>query len=151
MDGQHKQTPSAARITPAQRHRKQMLWQVWVPLIASIVIVLALAILSVVGAVQGSPQIERWGNLSAVWVIMPVLFSGLLMLVIVVGMAYGFSKLLQKMPEWLLKAQLFMLRLALTARRIADQAATPVVSVNTFSARVSTLWGKIFRRNKPVY
>lgn len=150
MDGQYKQSTPASRITPAARHRKQMLWQVWAPLIASIVIFLALAILSVVGAVQGSPQVERWGNLSAVWVIMPVLFSGLLLLVIVAGLAYGVHKLLQKMPEWLLKAQLFMLRLALTIRRAADQATTPVVAVNTFSARVSTLWGKFFRR-KPVY
>lgn len=151
MDGQRKQSTPAAGITPAARHRKQMLWQVWTPLVASIVIVLALVVLSVIGAVQGSPQVERWGNLSAAWVIMPVLFSGLLMLVIVAGMAYGVSKLLQKMPEWLLKAQLFMLRLALATRRAADQAATPVVTVNTFSARVNTLWGKISRRKKPVY
>jgi hypothetical protein len=127
-----------------------MLWQVWAPLTASMIIVLALAVLSVVGAAQGSSQVERWGNLSAVWVILPVLVSGVLILGLVGGSAYGVYWLLKKMPGWLLKAQLFMLRLALTTRRAADKATTPVFAVNTFSTRASTLWSKIFHR-KPVY
>ncbi len=127
-----------------------MLWQVWVPLVASIVIFLALGILSIIGAVQGSSQVERWGNISAIWVIIPVLLGSLLLLALVGGLAYGVSVLLKKMPHWLLTAQLFMLRLALTVRRAADKATTPVVAVNTFSARLSTLWNKIFTR-KPVF
>lgn len=144
MDGANKLS-STLKLTPAARHRKQMLWQVWIPLVASIVITLALAALTIVGAVQGNSQVERWANISAVWVILPVLISGLLLLALIAGLAYGISKLLKKMPDWLLRAQLFMLRLALGIRRAADKATTPVFATNTFSARVSTLFGKIFR------
>src|SRR5690242_5022857 len=121
--------------TPSADHRRQMRLQVWLPLIVTIVLVLVLAILTIVGAVRGSSQIERWGNISAVIVILPVLLAGLLLLGLVGGSAYGVTKLLQKMPGWLLNAQLFMLRVALLARRGADAATKPVFTTNTFSAR----------------
>jgi hypothetical protein len=138
--------PSKKAVTPRDSHRRQMIWQVWVPLGASIVIVLALEILAIVGAAQGSPQVDHWGAISAIWVILPVLLGGVLTLAIVGGLAYGVTKLLQKMPDWMLKAQLFMVHLALLVRRASDAATKPVMSANTLSARVSTFWQAVFHR-----
>lgn len=132
--------------SPSADHRRQMLWQVWVPLIAAIIVTLALGILAIVGAVQGSSQVERWGNISAVLVILPMLVVGIVLLAIVGGSAFGVTKLLQKMPSWMLTVQLFMIRLSLMFRRAADSATKPVVATNTFAARVSTVWNRIFRR-----
>jgi hypothetical protein len=77
--------------SPVADHRRQMLWQVWLPLGISIFIVLALIILTIVGAAQDSPQISRWGNISAIMVIIPVLLVGTLLLVIVLALVYGMS------------------------------------------------------------
>lgn len=134
--------------SPVNDHRRQMVWQVWVPLVVTIVIVLALAILAIVGAAQGSPQVERWGNISAILVILPVLFFGLIFLAIFGGGAYGLSKLLKRMPGWMLKAQLFMIHLALIIRRASDLATKPVMAANTLSASVGTLWERIFGRKQ---
>ncbi len=147
MQGKFVSPTSSIKITPSARHRRQMTWQVWVPLFASILIVLALAVLSIVGAAQGSDQIERWGSISAVLVILPVLLFGLVYLAIVGGLAFGIIWLLKRMPDWLLKAQLFMLHLALMIRRAADASTKPVVAVNTFSARVGRLWNTLFHRH----
>jgi len=124
-----------------------MIWQVWVPLAASLIIVLGFAILAILGAAVGSPQVERWGNISAVIVIVPWLVIGLVLLAIVGGSAYGVFFLLQKMPGWMLKVQLFMIQLALIIRQASDAATKPVMSVNTFSARVKALWRKVVRRS----
>ena len=129
--------------SPVNQHRKQMLWQVWVPLGAAILIGLALGILAIVGAAQGSPQVDRWGALSAVIVILPVLVYGLVFLAIFGGIAYGLTVLLKRMPGWMLKAQLFMIHLSLVIRRAADSSTKPVVAVNTFSSSVGTLWERI--------
>jgi hypothetical protein len=131
---------------PAEQHRRQMLWQVWVPLIATLVIVLTLVVLAIIGTVQGSSQVNRWGNISAVLVILPVMMCGVTFLVLFGGGAYGLSKLLKKMPGWMLRAQLFMLQLSLTVRRASDAATKPVFKANTLSARATTLWDRIFRR-----
>lgn len=134
------------QASPVEMHRRQMIRQVWLPLGASIVVMLALMILSIVGTVQGSPAVNHWGNISAVFIILPVLFFGLLLLGILGGADYGMSKLLKKVPGWMLKVQLFMIKLSLTVRRAANSATTPIFKANTISARATTLWDRIFNR-----
>lgn len=131
-------------ITPSAAHRKQMIWQVWVPLGASLLIVLTLMVLTVVGAFQKSDQIERWGNLSAVWVIIPVLLVGFIFIAITLGCVFGMSKLLAKMHGWMLNLQLFALRVALVTRKFANAIVQPVMKTNTTGTRVKTLWKKVF-------
>jgi hypothetical protein len=150
MTAQVKPPVPQVKQTPGAMHRRQMLWQVWTPLIVTLVIVLALMVLAIIGTVQGSAQVNRWGNISAVLVIIPVLVSGLLVLVIFAAMAYGVSKLVKNMPGWLLKVQLFMLHLALIVRRVADTATKPVFTANSFTARASRLWEKIFHRKRTI-
>ena len=133
-------------VSPGEQHRRQMLRQVWLPLGASIIVMLALMILSIIGTLQGSSEVNRWGNISAIFIILPVLFFGILLLGILAGADYGMAKLLKKVPEWMLKAQLFMINLALTIRRAADSSTKPIFKVNTFSTRVATLWDRIFGR-----
>ena len=136
--------------TPTRAHRRQMLLQVWLPLIVTFIVVIAIAILSVIGAVQGSSQIDRWGSIAAIWVIIPVLMWGIILMAIVGGLAFGVTFLLRKMPGWMLKVQLLSLRIALMVRRASDAATKPVVKANTLSARATTLWDRLFHRKTVV-
>jgi hypothetical protein len=133
-------------VIPSVRHRQQMIWQVWVPLAASLILALALVILTVLGAAAGSAQVERWANISAVIVIIPQLIIGVVIFAVVGVSAFAIYWLLKRMPGWLLQAQLFMLQVALTTRRVADAATKPVFGANTFSARTRALWRKLTRR-----
>jgi sterol desaturase/sphingolipid hydroxylase (fatty acid hydroxylase superfamily) len=144
MSEREQQMTPQEKFSPSEQHRRQMFWQVWVPLIASLVIVLTLAILSIFGAVVGSSQVERWGNLSAAWVIAPLLFVGIIFMAIAFGCVYGMSKLLGHMPEWMLKAQLFFVRIALIIRRAADTTTLPVMKVHGYQASTHYLWNRYF-------
>lgn len=130
--------------SPAMQHRRQIIWQIWMPLGTSILAVLILAGFSVVGAFSHSDQIERWGNLSAVWVILPGLITLIIFLVIIIAGVYGMSKLLEHMPIWMLKLQSIFERVCSIASNAADRSTKPVMVVNGAQARVSTLWKKIF-------
>jgi len=132
------------QVPPSVAHRRQMNRQVWLPLILTGIVVLALMVLTVVGAVQGSSEVNRWGNISAVLIIIPVLVSSLLTLAILGAADYGLAKLLKNVPGWMLKAQLFMIQFSLAIRRAADATVKPIFTVNTFSTRTGTLWDKIF-------
>jgi hypothetical protein len=146
MSNKKKVTKPQKPLTPAELHRKQMAWQVWVPLWASVAIILALVILTIFGAVTQSSQVERWGNLSAVWVIIPVLLTLIIFLVLIGGCVYGMSKLLKAVPGWMLAVQLFMVRVSQIFRQIADAVVRPVISVHQFSAEAKTLGQKIFSK-----
>jgi hypothetical protein len=136
--------------SPVADHRRQMLWQVWLPLGISIFIVLVLIILTVAGAAQDSPQISRWGNISAILVIIPVLFIGMLLSVIVLALVFGMTKLLKNMPGWMLSLQLRLVHISLVIRRIADSITKPIMTVNTSTARIRRLWNRYIRREQSV-
>ena len=131
---------------PARQHRRQMFLQVWLPLIGAMLVVLALMILAIIGTVQGSPQVNRWGNISAVLISIPILIFGLVILALAGGLAYGVTILLKKMPDWMHKAQVFMERVSDSVKQAADAAAKPVITVNETKSRASAFWNRVFRR-----
>ncbi len=127
-----------------------MFWQVWVPLVLSIVIALSCGILAIFGAAQGNPKFDNWGAVATIIVIIPQMVFSLISLAIFGGLAYLVYYLLKYMPGWMLKAQLFMLQVALTVRRVADTVAKPVIATGTFTTRVTTLWDRLFNRRTAV-
>jgi hypothetical protein len=131
---------------PAVAHRRQMLTQVWLPVIASVVIVLAVAILAIVGTVQGSSQINQLGNVSAIYLIIPVLIMGFATLALTGLIVYGLAKLLKKIPLWMLILQMRAGQVATLTRRGANTVVSPIMAVNAFIARVQAFWKKIFNK-----
>lgn len=121
-----------------------MLLQVWMPLAGGVTIFVTLGALTIAGAVLGSSQIERWANFSTVYIILPVLLVGLLLLVLLCGGIYGVMKLLKLMPRWMFIAQGGFHRASLIARKAADAAAQPFFSAHTSSARARAFWKQIF-------
>lgn len=131
------------KFSPLEDHKRQMIWQVWTPLGVSIAVMFAAAVLTVIGAFQQSPQVERWGNLSAVWVIMPVLLSGTIFIVISIACVYGLSWLLKRTPDWMLRLQLLIVQIGLIIRRAADATTKPVIAIHKFNARANALWREL--------
>jgi hypothetical protein len=132
--------------SPAAEHRRQMIWQVWVPMIASTVIVLAVAVLAIVGTVQGSSQINHWGNISAIYLIIPILITGLVILALNAGIIFGLGKLYKKMPLWMFILHMRAAQMSVLVRRGSDAVVQPIMSVNSSAARVRALWKKIFNK-----
>jgi hypothetical protein len=123
--------------SPVEIHRRQMARQVWLPIILTLVVVLALTILAIVGTVQGSSQVNRWGNISAVLVIIPVMVWGVVLLVIFGGLAYLVRKMVKKMPGWMLSLQLLLVKLSQIVRRFADAVTRPIFTVNLTKTRAA--------------
>jgi hypothetical protein len=139
-------TPAPVGVHPSVMHRRQMLRQVWLPLAGSLIVFLALVILTIVGAAQGSPLIEKLGNVSAIYVIIPVLGAGMVVLALLGGSVYGMRKLLGVMPRWMTKAQSVVASVAEKIQKGADAVTRPIFAANTFAARVRAFRNQIFHR-----
>ena len=127
----------------AARHRKQVGYQIWLPLIVGILIALALAALAIVGTVQGSSEVNRLGNISAVFLLIPSLITNLITLTVLIVIIKGVSVLYRKFPGWfaLLLGVLKIIRSY--TRAIADKIVAPVISVNSVSAVIKTVRKKV--------
>jgi hypothetical protein len=113
-------------------------------------IVLFLAGLSIAGAVVNSDQIERWGNISTVWIIIPGLIAAFILLAMLLACVYGMSKLLVSAHRGMLQLLSRVERIGQVLRKVADFFTRPVIATNETQARVKTLWKVIFQSSTRV-
>jgi hypothetical protein len=134
--------------TPEERiaeHKRQMLLQVWLPLVAGVLLVLVIAVFTVVGAARGSSQIERWGNLSAIYVLIPTFISSLVTIALLFFMVKGLSSLIHKLPGWMYWVQAVFARIYALVYQTANRAAAPIVSVGGVVEGLKTARKKLSR------
>jgi len=124
----------------AELHRKQVFLQVALPVFAAAVIVLAICGLAIAGTVQGSPQINRWGNLSAVYLIIPNLFISLINIVVLYFVIRGIRYLYNNIPTWFSKWLTLMNRIRSIVRTLSDKLVAPVMAANSAQASVKAVF-----------
>ena len=122
-----------------------MLLQVWLPLAFGIALVLVVCILAVLGTVYRNPEINRWGSISAIYLLIPNLILTLIPIALLVLAIYGMSKLLAKMPTWMFAVQALFARIYAVVRQAADKLAAPVLAAGGFSEGLKAARRKISR------
>ncbi|HEX7540981.1 MAG TPA: hypothetical protein VF352_02525 [Anaerolineales bacterium] len=120
-------------------HKRQFTWQILVPFLVMAGLIIAGVVLVVSG---GAPRTGVWADSLAIWLLTPVLFFALAILVIVVTIVYGMAKLLQVLPRYTGKAQGIFARLSTGTRKVADGSTKPFVWFQQAGAVIKS----IFRR-----
>lgn len=127
----------------AARHRKQVVYQIWLPLIVGLLIALSLAALAIVGTVQGSSEVNRLGNISAVFLLIPSLIANLITLTVLIVIILGVRVLYRKFPGWLARLLGVLKIIRSYTRAIADKIVAPVISVNSAGAVIKAVRKKV--------
>ncbi|MEJ2708752.1 MAG: hypothetical protein P8074_14145 [Anaerolineales bacterium] len=122
-----------------EAHRREVLWQVMVPLIVGVLVLLALAVLSATG---GTEQVSRWGDVSLIWLILPMLLVALIFLVITAGLAYGVIWLVRVLPGYARQLQALFETLAVKVKQVSDLAAEPFIRIHSFMAGMQVLFNR---------
>jgi hypothetical protein len=104
-------------------HKRQLLWQILVPICVVTALILVVAILVATGATAT----RTWADVSTIWLIAPVLVFALFFVAVLGLLIYGFARLLQITPRYTGKAQDFFVLVSAWARSIADGVARPFV------------------------
>ncbi len=126
-----------------QRHRKEMLWQVTVPMLIGSVILLALAGLAI-GMVPGDAR--RWADISMLWLILPVMVVNLLALLFLVGSIYAVMRLTLVIPKYSYQTLGWLLLLGLNIRRLNDRLVEPFLRVHMASASMKALGRRVSKK-----
>lgn len=131
--------------SPEAGHHRQVFWQVWVPFSASILVFLAVGVLIVLSAAQANPNLTRWSNLSAIWIILLMVPPGLMLLVLLAAFIYLISRLMRILPAYAHLAQAYTTYFAALVRLWLDRLVKPVLAVNGFFASWQALNKRIFK------
>jgi len=126
-------------------HRRQTVWQIWVPLGIGAAIFLGLAALAGFGASQGSPDVGRWRNLSLILLLIPSIVAALSFVLIFAGMIYLLARILHFLPPYTQLGQAYAHTISVLVRVWCDRAASPFLGIRSAWAGFLTLWRRLFK------
>ena len=90
--------PSPAEHPSYQLHRRQLWTQILIPILVVVLILVAVIVLISVATFRDGGEVERWAAISTIWIVIPILAAGLVVLLLFVGLVYGMAKLLALIP-----------------------------------------------------
>jgi hypothetical protein len=125
------------------RHRKQVVWQVILPVVLTSLLIVALIVLVNVATFNQGGDVARWAAISTIWIVIPIMFGLLIFLALMVGLVYLMKKLLDVTPTYTGLTQDYVHIAAGYVRRAADAIVKPVLQLNGILASLIAFFEKI--------
>jgi hypothetical protein len=124
--------------TQAQ-HRREVFWQIILPLVIGILLLLAALGAIIFSATQPVSELRRWADTSLVWIILPSLFFAFILLAIMVGFVYVLSRITGAVPRIAFRIQQFIERGGSQITRLADLMVEPILRIQAIWAAAQRL------------
>jgi hypothetical protein len=124
-----------------KRHNRDMVWQVYAPLTAGVIIVLLLMILTVNGT---NYAVRKGADVSIIWLIAPALVISLIILAINAAAIYGIAQLIKVLPGYSRIVLDYFILAGMYVNKLGDRMVAPVLRVRTFNASLRQI-GRSFR------
>jgi hypothetical protein len=119
-----------ARDHPSYRlHRKQLWLQILLPILLSVLIVLALAILTGIATFRDQGDVGRWAAISTIWLTLPVIIAGVILLALVIVLIYLVSQITSRLPIYSHQTQQIFYRIEGGVKRYAEMFRKPMLAL----------------------
>jgi predicted PurR-regulated permease PerM len=125
------------------RHRKEVIWQIILPVLMGLVICLAL---SLVVTRMTNDQVSTWADISVIWLIIPALVGSLILSIIMAAAIYATYWLIRELPFYFFRAYTWLRMLNTQVSRVGDKAVEPFLRGHSFSASVRKLGSQVKRK-----
>ncbi len=123
------------------QHRRETQRQIYLPLtIVGLVILVGVIFIIIYGLRVGS-TLQRWASVSVIWVLIPFMFIGVLLLIVAVGCLYGITQLLGIAPGYFDIVQGYFRQAEAKVLQVTDGMVEPVL-------RVRSSWAVVARRKR---
>jgi energy-coupling factor transporter transmembrane protein EcfT len=119
------------------KHRKDTAWKIIFPVVLSSVLCIGLIVLIWFATFRGGGDVQRWADISTMWIAIPVMIMLLVFLALLGGIVYLLAKLLNITPKYTILVQDFFYKIEGYARRGADAAAKPFIFVDSIGASIN--------------
>lgn len=123
-------------------HRKQLAWQIILPVVLSALLIVAVVVLVNVATFNQGGDVARWAAISTIWIVIPIMLGLVLVLAVLVGLVYLMKRLLDATPTYTGLAQEYVHKAAIYIKRGADAAVKPVFFVDGLGASIRAFFGR---------
>ena len=132
-------SPTQHNKEARQAHRRDLIWQIIVPM--GIVAVIFIVI-SVLTAMRPETTASLWADISLIWLLIPWLVIALFTLVTLGGLIYGMAKLLQIIPTYTKKLLDVIHFIQEKLKLAADASTKPVFFLEGIAASFRNIFQK---------
>jgi len=124
-------------ILNQSNHQKQTLWQVWVPLLVGILLIVGLAILAVTTSMGSGDEGGRLAGISLIFLLIPSLVFCIFLLALLALLIFGIYKLTEVLPVYSFKAWGYVVIASDFIKVWSDRIAQPVIISQEWIASLS--------------
>lgn len=117
-------------------HKREVFWQITLPLLVGIAIILAAVGAIIFSTIQPVTDVERWADVSLIWLILPSLFFALILFAVLAGLIYAVSFLIRLIPRYTLIIQLYFEQARSKAGQLLDVSVEPIMRINSIWAAI---------------
>ncbi len=132
----HRPLPEPNPIT-RDRHQRQVLWQVFAPIVLAALIIIALAVLVGFAA---TPQVQRYSDISLIFMILPTALTTFLVLIVFIGLIYLTAKIIKVLPPYARLAQITMERITGVLKNLANSSTKPLMGLESAWAGLKAIF-----------
>ncbi|MCI0555773.1 MAG: hypothetical protein L0287_32910 [Anaerolineae bacterium] len=125
-----------------KRHRREMVWQIILPVALTALLFIALIVLINIATFNEGGDVARWAAISTIWIVIPVMMAGLIFLALLVALVYLMMRLLGITPTYTGLAQDYVHKAAAYVKRGTEMAVKPVLFLDGIGASVKAFFGR---------
>ena len=125
------------------KYRKQSFRQVILPVVISAVLMIGMSVLITLATFNEGGDVGRWAAISTMWIMIPVIIAGLILLVILIGLIYLMVLALGGLPYYTGIAQDYVYKTRSYIVRGANMAVKPVIALNGWLETIKAFFERI--------
>jgi len=125
------------------RHRKEVIWQIILPVLVGLVICLVLSLLV---TRMTNDKASTWADISTIWLIIPAIVGSLILTIIMAAAIYATYWLIRELPFYSFRAYSWLRMLNTQVNRVGDKVVEPFLRGHSFSASVRKLGSQVRRK-----
>jgi len=126
-----------------QLHRKQRNVQIILPVVISVLVMIGVIVLISLATFNSNGDVSRWAAISTIWIVIPILITGLIVLIILIGIIYLMARALEALPYYTGMAQDYVYLAQGYITRAADMVVKPVIALGGFIEKIKAFLERI--------
>lgn len=136
------------KSTSYLRHQRQKFWQIVVPVGVGVLLILAIAVMVVLAVsperVGGS--VSQWADASLIWLLLPVLAVALITTLVLFGLVFLVSQLLDILPRYTFPAQQYVAQFEAKVKIWSKKIVSPIFTIKSVNAGVGAFFSSLLSR-----
>ncbi len=134
-----------ARSQSGSRHRRQVFWQIVLPVVLAAAGGIFLIVILSLATVNGSNVSAQWSSIATIWIVIPFLVLGLFAGLALAGMIFLIARLTHKLPTYTHLVHTYLQIIEIRTKILLNKVAQPQISLLSRWAAVKSFWKSLWR------